>query len=247
MSKKDLSQSVLDKIKKDHIKPKSKWAFLLKDYVFWGLFAICIIIGGMVASMMIFKLTIHDWEMHKPLGENFFRFHLRALPLFWILLLTGFIFVADYNFKHTKKGYKYSLPLVMIGTILASIILGFALFGAGVAKRMDEKALQHLPFYKEMTLDQRLEDWSQVEKGLIGGEIIKINEDKVEIKSFKGEIWEVNTDMVPKEMLDKLEEGMIIGGFGKKGEKGMFDADKIKPWKGNFINMKENEMFLRTI
>lgn len=247
MSKKDLSKSVLDKIKKEHLKPKPKWEFLLKDYVFWGLFGICIIIGGMVASMMIFKVYIHDWELHKPLGESFFIFHLRAMPFFWLILLTGFIFVADYNFKHTKKGYKYSLPLVVLATILASIILGFALFGAGVAKRMDEKALQNLPFYREMTLDKKIEYWSQIEKGLIGGEITKINEDKVEIKSFKGDVWEVNTEMVPKEMLDKLEEGMIIGGFGKKGEKGMFDAEKIKPWKGNFINMKENEMFLRTI
>ncbi|NIA02093.1 MAG: hypothetical protein GWP15_01790, partial [Nitrospirae bacterium] len=165
MSKKDLSKSVLDKIKKDHIKPKPKWGFLLKDYVFWGLFGLCIAIGGLVASMMIFKLTIRDWDLHRQFGENFFTFHMRAMPFFWLILLTGFIFVADYNFKHTKKGYRYSLPLVVIGTILASIILGFALFGAGVAKRMDEKALENLPFYKEMTLDKKVEMWSQVEKG----------------------------------------------------------------------------------
>lgn len=247
MSKKDLSKSVLSKIKKEHIKPKPKWEFLLKDYVFWGLFGLCIIIGGLVASMMIFKLQIHDWDLHRPLGENFFKFHIKALPFFWILLLIGFIFVADYNFKHTRKGYRYNLPLIVIGSILVSIILGFALFGAGIAKSMDEKALQHLPFYKEMTLDKQIEMWSQVEKGLFGGEIMKINEDKIEIQGFKGGTLEINTDMIPKEMLDKLEEGMVIGGFGKKGDKGMLDAEKIKPWKGNFINMKENEMFLRTI
>ena len=240
MSKKDLSKSVLNKIKKEHIKPKPKWEFLLKNYIFWGAFGLCVVIGGLAASMMIFKLTINDWGIHRQLGVSFIRFFFRSVPYFWLIILGVFILVADYNFKHTKKGYRYKLPLIVISTVLASIILGFAFFGAGVAKRMDAKALETLPFYKEMTLDKKIETWSQIEKGLVGGEIIKIEEDKIELKGLKGKIWEINTEMVPDFMLEELEEGMIIGGMGKKGEKGTFDAEKIKPWKGNFIKMKEN-------
>ena len=83
MSKK-IKNSVIDKIKKDHIKPKPKWEFLLKDYTLYALFALLLIIGGLTVSVIILNITTNHWDIHKNLGGSFIVFVLKNLcPLFF--------------------------------------------------------------------------------------------------------------------------------------------------------------------
>jgi hypothetical protein len=53
---KDLSKEVLEKIKKQRLKPKSKWHFVLKDSAVWFVFAASIILGA-----LSFSVILHFW------------------------------------------------------------------------------------------------------------------------------------------------------------------------------------------
>jgi hypothetical protein len=235
MTKKNITNQVLKKIKKEKVKPKPKWEFLLKEYVLLGAFGVCVLVGSMASSVMIFSLVNNDWDVYRRFGDNFFTFMMKTMPYFWILILAAFTWIAYYNFKHTKKGYRYKFPVIVATSILISLILGLALFGAKVAHQIDERAMMHLPFYKGQNFDSRVERWSQVEKGVIAGEILEIIEDLIEIENLKGEGWDIQIGKVPLFMKEKLEKGMVVGAMGEVVGENVFEAEMIRPWRGNFL------------
>ena len=66
MEKENISKQVLEKIKDKKIKPKSKWEFLLKDYVWWFLGILALNIGGLAFSVIIYFLVNNDEINHIP-------------------------------------------------------------------------------------------------------------------------------------------------------------------------------------
>jgi len=246
----DISKKVLNKIKKDQIKPKPKWEFLLKKSVFWGLFGLSIIIGGVAASIIIFMIMTNDWDIPRHLGNSTPAFIFKTLPYFWIIILSAFIGIAYYNFKHTDTGYKYRFSLFVVINILISVIIGFGLFNFGAAKRIDKAFLDHAPLYQELNHKPRVQMWTQPENGLLGGEVIELLEDnQFQIIDFQDKKWIIiNTD--PKS-LEKppIKEGIIIQSVGEIIDNSTFKAIKIRVWQGNFKEkpkpMKEMKMEMR--
>ncbi len=228
---------------------------MLKDYVFWGVFGLSIVVGGLASSVAIFDVVNNDWEIAGKLGHHPVSFGLKTLPYFWFVVLALFIVLAYFNFKHTKKGYKFRLPLTVLASVLASIILGFAFFGMGVAQKMDEQALKHIPLYKSFHFQQRIDNWSQPDKGVLAGEIISVNGQSFILSSLNGEQWVIDVQSLPPHFITDFEEGMIIGVLGENQGANVFSAEHIKPWKGNFapprrlnfLPMKENSRALRII
>ena len=97
-----ITKKVLEKIKKEEIKPEAKWKFLLKDYFVWALFALSIIVGALAVSVIIFGIKISDWGMYDKLAGGPVKFLIMTLSYFWLLIFVAFISVAYYNLKHTK-------------------------------------------------------------------------------------------------------------------------------------------------
>jgi len=235
MTHKDITNKVLDKIKKGNIKPKPKWEFLLKKSVFWTLFGLSIVIGGIAASIIIFMIMTNDWDVYPYVGNSFLTFIFKTLPYFWIVILGAFIGIAYYNFKHTDTGYKYRFSLFVIINILVSIVIGFTLFSLGAAKKIDKVMLNHAPLYQEFHHKPKVEMWSNPDDGLLGGEIVTIfKDDRIEILDFKNNKWIIINKDPQTLVKPPLKEGLIIQTVGEKVDNTTFKAVKIRVWKGNF-------------
>jgi len=57
----NLSKNVLEQIREEHLKPKPRWEFIMKNYFFWLFFALFAIAGSIAVSVTIFMITDHDW------------------------------------------------------------------------------------------------------------------------------------------------------------------------------------------
>ena len=226
MTKKDVTNSVLDKIKKGEVKATPKWQFLLKEYARWIILGLVLLVSAIAAAVSFFRIETNDWDLHERLEQSQHIFFLRNLPYFWIGLLIVFALIAYIDFRHTKKGYKISLPLAILGTALISIALGFMLFRLGAAERLEHR-LHDMPFYH----DPRVDNWDNSEYGLLAGEIIEILDNKnFTLETFKNEQW---TIVLEEENTDRLEPGRFVGIFGEEIGEFTFEAEKIRPWKGN--------------
>ena len=72
---KDISKDILNKIKEEDIKPKSKCSFIAKNVIFWAVFVLTLILGSLSTSIAIFMLRNNYWELHQKIGQSL---HLRV-------------------------------------------------------------------------------------------------------------------------------------------------------------------------
>jgi len=138
---KDISQKVLKTIKDKKIKPKSKLGFSIKEYLFWLVFVLSVFIGSFAVSITIFMIN------RDCLGR---KLVLLNIPYFWILILLIFLFLAYFNFKHTKKGYQYNSYLIIVISILISIVFGSVIYMFGQAEKTERMFYQKVPIYRKM-------------------------------------------------------------------------------------------------
>ena len=244
MTKKDLSKEVLKKIKDKDLKPAPRWKFLLKKSFLWGALYFSLLIGGIATSIIIFMLLTNDWDVYRSVDSSFLEFLLKTMPYFWIGIFALFIFIAYYNFKKTSKGYKYKFSIIAAASIAVCLIVGGLLFSFGLAKRIENSILNTVPYYHQLSDTPRMKMWSQPEKGLLGGKIIKPpKKDLIEIMDFENKKWEV---IPPEEMKKPLKKDMLIQAIGEKLDEGTFKAQNIRPWERNLREtIKKKLIFLK--
>ncbi|MFS8130633.1 MAG: hypothetical protein ACMG57_01500, partial [Candidatus Dojkabacteria bacterium] len=110
-----VSEKSLDLIKKNHIEPKPKWQFTFKNILLWSLLVITVVLSGLAIGISIFVLHDSDLDVYSKVGKNFFTALVENIPLFFVVLF-GILIVFVFNyFRNTKRGYRYSTTLIIIG------------------------------------------------------------------------------------------------------------------------------------
>ncbi len=62
--KKDhLAERVLGRITQEHLAPRPRWEFLLKNYAFWGLGVLAVLFGALAFSATLFEVRNVDWRL----------------------------------------------------------------------------------------------------------------------------------------------------------------------------------------
>ena len=228
---KNLSKKILDEIEKRHLEPKPRWQFLLKRRLFWALFAVSTLLGGLAIAIIIFIFLDHDPDVSIYLHQTMFEDVLLTIPYVWLALLFLFIFVSWYTFRQTKKGYRYRTARIVILSLGMSIILGLLLNTIDVGERIHSFLIKNVPFYD--TVVQTLEDeWTQPQRGLLGGVIIQTEEkeDYIVLRDFHGNIWQVEISSVQEKGEVKLKVNSKIKIVGEMKSAGVFIAHEIFFW-----------------
>jgi hypothetical protein len=227
----DKASQILKNIEEKKIKPKSKWIFLAKDYLVWVFFGLATLTGAAAISVIIFVVNDNDWDIYKYLQKSFWAYFLMLMPYFWIIILLFLSFLAYFNYVHTRKGYLLNPYFVIFGSILFSVILGWALFAIGASEKIDKIFSQKIPYYRN-TDSHKSDFWSNPERGLIAGKITKIKSgDNFYLEDLQNKEWEI----VGKNVIWKKESIMEIGAkvkiIGKQDqENNIFQAQEVRPW-----------------
>ena len=240
MSKK-FKNKILDIIKEKNISPKLKWQFLLKDYFVWAFGFIAIFIGSIATSVSIFAFINSDWESYRYLSNSLLEHLINTTPFLWILFLAIFILIADYNFTHTKKGYKYSVPKVVGVSVLVSIILGAIFYQVGLAHMADYELGRYLPGYQRFT-EKRQQLWNRPNEGLLAGTLVLSEKnDTLILRDFNGKEWNVVVDKLMPIHFIILDNVELVAFIGDVVGENVFEACGVRPWqtKGESVYLRE--------
>ena len=237
----EVSKNTLQQIKKENIKPIPKWQFLLKDSLVWGLFAINLILGSIGFAISLYILGSNDVLLDTSLVKNAWEWIILSIPIAWILLTILFVFIAYYNFKHTKEGYRFTVVKIFIINIVVSVVLGVVINGLGLSQKLNTIFSDHIPFYNH-TMDLRSDIWMRPESGYLAGTIVDINSDTkiLKIEDLKGKIWDILYQDATVKGRVVLELGEEIKIVGNAVSDNVFEASEIRPWVGNGRQMQEN-------
>lgn len=229
MKDKNLSQQVLETIKENIIKPRPRWHFLLKNYLVWFFGITSLLIGSVAFSVIIYMFLNNDWNVYKNINDSLLEFILVTLPNFWLLFLGLFIFITHYNIRHTKKGYRFKLSTIVLGSVCLSILLGTFFYNIGLGYTIDSALTDRLPIYRKF-LNPRMMIWNQAENGLLVGMIINIDkENNLRIIDFNKKEWQVITDQAIVMIEVELKNGMRIKIIGEMIDENSFKAYRIMP------------------
>ncbi len=222
-----LSKNILEKIKKEHIKPKPKWYFILMHSLLWSSVLVSIFLGAMATAIILRHSMTTDWMvMHHVAGGKMCAL-MMSLPYLWFAFIGLVLFLANKLFKHTKTGYRAKPSLIIVFSILISITFGSLFYAIKLDHPFENKLRKHLPHY-EQRKEQLAHKMVNPDKGVIAGEITDIDlESELILIDFKGWEWKVDIQNIQQ----SLKLGAEVGIFGKKTGEDTFKAERIKPLK----------------
>jgi len=224
-----LSQDILNKIDQENIAPTPRWIFLLKSWVLWLAYILATLLGSIAFGISIFVLTNNEWDIHRYAPEGFLEYFILSIPYIWLLGFGIFAFVAYYNFRHTKQGYKTKTSILIISNIFLSIILGSVIYASGFGRTLDQTFQRQMPMYRRM-INVRYRVWVRPEKGILAGEVTSIKSDnEFSINDFRDKSWTVIGENMKNTGCSALQVGVKVRIIGHPKEPGVFIATEIKP------------------
>ena len=103
-----ISKKILEKIKKEDIKPIGRLSFILKDSFILILFFLNILFGSIGLAICIYLFRVSDIFDLILSVNDFIQILIISIPIIWVLITLLFIFVSYLNFRYSKGGYRFS-------------------------------------------------------------------------------------------------------------------------------------------
>ncbi len=170
--KQTLKECVFRRIESTDIKPLSRWHFLYQESFMWSLWLLSVLVGALATAVILYVLKNRHFAVYLATHENFFEFIVEVLPYVWFLLLVSMALLAVYNIKCTNRGYRRSLPTILLSSLALSIGIGTVLQTFGFGFTVDRMLGNHMPLYtSQQKFDERL--WQAPMEGrLIGRQVL---------------------------------------------------------------------------
>ena len=241
MSQSKLTKSVLEKIQHEHIKPRPRWMFWIRNSAFWFVFSAAVILGSRAVAVVLYILLEMDWEfiarapgpVYVPLAKIF--------PLFWLLFFGSFVVFAVFGLHHTKTGYRLPFQKVLALNLGVTLGLGLLLFAIDDGPRFERFMNDRVPLIESFE-DRRERAWSDPDDGRLAGMIVQIHgPDVLMLDDLTGKRWEVDlsrTQIWGPEL--ELVVQMRVRVVGQQTDDDHFMAEVIGPW---LRPMKKDRLF----
>ena len=208
-----------------------RWRFRAADYAAWIFYAILVVMAALAVATIIFMLTDYDWDVYRNLHRGAIANIFYAVPYFWLAILAFFAALAYYDFRRTKRGYRYNVVLTVGGTTFLSLVLGVLLFYAGFDSQANN-VLSQVPVYNALTYGNN-DLWNNADEGLLGGEIIDTEtKDDFTIVGLDGNFWRVFGNNLNWHDQSLPQKGVKIKLIGHIGTDHDFMADTVRAWYG---------------
>ncbi|NTW52051.1 MAG: hypothetical protein HGB22_05640 [Chlorobiaceae bacterium] len=236
MSKKS-SDLILDEIEKRHVVPIPRWRFILKRSVFWILAAISVLTGSISMVTAIYVFLDNDFIVDRANIEMLFDQRpfmeevVKSIPYVWLIAMSLFIIAAYYGFRHTKKGYRYTTLRVFASSMFVSLLICGVLNIFDVGKYIHRYLIENIKGYDHLVYSNEIR-WAQMEKGLLGGKVIKlsISDHFIVVKDYKKRLWTVDISKAQVRPGTQLAMGRYLKITGLKTGDMTFQATSIQPW-----------------
>jgi hypothetical protein len=205
------SRRILNRIEGEHLTPRPRWEFVLRNYVFWILGFLAVLLGAFAFSAGLFEVENSGWRYYAATHSDFQTFFFAVAPFLWVFILVLFLVLGYVNIHRTNNGYRYPLSLIAIGAVLTSVTLGSFFFVFGIGGALEEVVGDHVPFYRPILMQEHAW-WVDPTKGLLGGSVVSVapNATSFVLQDFHGNLWTVDsTDLRGQDLITLARGGTV--------------------------------------
>ncbi len=230
--KNKLKKQVIEKIKKENIKPKPRWVFALRygvvlfAFVFALLFASFIFIAGAKVFLM------SDFELARYIsGGAFWHFLKMAGPVFVGFLILAFVFAKEF-LRASKYGHRISATKLSLLLLILFVAFSSLVYTLDINRKLDRVILPAI-FGKSFE-EYKFKTWHNPNKGFVSGITLensfKAQEKQIKLIDSKGVIWTLNLANLDKQSaiaLELADKVVVFGSVDKDARK--INACAVKP------------------
>jgi hypothetical protein len=229
-----LKHALFERIEQEHVCPRSRMFFRGRECFIWLLWLITVIVGALAVAVSAFVVTHHQYAVYQATHENLFTFVVAVLPYVWLVVFGVMSFLAVYNLRHTKRGYRYSIVTVLASSIVVSFAAGSALHLFGLGYVVDSYLGNQMGMY--MSQDKvEMKLWQQPDEGrLVGMQVLQTvsSSSLIIFQDISGKRWQMDvTELfaVDKQLLSQKDKVRILGKV-LNPETNLFHACGVFTW-----------------
>lgn len=228
---KKLSESIVQTLDERNLNPRPRWHFLLKRSVFWSVAGISILLGGVAVAAIIFVFLDHDTGAAHYLNQDLAEDILLTIPYLWLITFALLIALTRMSIRYTKGGYRYGILQVAGIAFVASFILGIIMNKFDVGDKVDEYLNESIPYYDSLVYTSK-DQWSQPEKGLLGGTVNSIvDQNNIVLNDSKHRQWKIDLSSTYDGDMPTIKQGDVVKIVGKDMGNNIFKAEEVFVWK----------------
>lgn len=159
---------ILERIKKEDIKPYSRWQFYVSEWGIWILWVATVLVGALALAVMSYVTMSANYALYEATHDNFFTFFVAVLPYLWVILFIVMTYLAVVELRNTKKGYRYSTFQILASSLFFSIVMSAFFHLAGLGYMLDQSLGNQLSMYMSMDkMEQGM--WQMPQNGRLVG------------------------------------------------------------------------------
>lgn len=188
-----LKESVLDRLEREGITPRSRLYWLSYEYAFWGAWLLSVVLGAVALAVLSFTSLYIGYSLYEATHQSFLTFFFDTLPYLWFLAFVGLTLVAYFNLRNTKRGYKYPLYLVVGSSFGFSVLGAMVLHSMGAGYSLDRYMGERLDSYQSRA-EFEAQMWQNPLAGRLLGAVKRLDEGdskRVRFTDVKNEDWDI--------------------------------------------------------
>ncbi len=163
-----MKDAVLKRLEAEGITPRSRLYFMAHEYALWGAWLATVALGAVSLAVLSFSSVYMGYALYEATHDNLLTFLIDSLPFLWLIALALMIFAAHFNLRHTKRGYKYPVILVIGSSLGFSVVGGVVLHYLGAGYYFD-RFLGEVSGAYESRLEFEAHLWQAPKQGRLVG------------------------------------------------------------------------------
>lgn len=165
---KKLTESVLTRIATDAVAPTGRWVFTSREYALWLAWVATLLIGAIAVAVTLFVTTYRQYSLFFLTHDSWADLLFDVLPLLWLFVLVVMVYLALYNIRHTKHGYRYDFFWLIGSSVLGSVLVGVVLHLFGTGFIIDTELGSQMQMYISQE-KQEMASWQNPRTGRLVG------------------------------------------------------------------------------
>jgi hypothetical protein len=193
-----------------------------------------ILIGSLAIAVSLFVVNHHQYAFYEATHDNYLTFLVDALPYLWLIVFGSMLLLAIYNWRHTSKGYRYSLTTILTSSVLVSFVGGAGLHLFGLGYQLDRILGDNVDMYVSQAKKEAVM-WQDPDNGrLLGSQSYSTLSPSSTIifADSSGKNWVVDVSELHEDELSLLRSQSKIKLIGIMPQKKtvIFHACAAFPW-----------------
>jgi len=230
MSNNNLSKKILQKIEESKIVPKTRIHFVAEEVAVWIVAIIPISVGVFSVATIIFRIVNIGPAVTAPHEHFEIILFTQLIPFLWVITLILFGFLAYFNLKYTKHGYRYRVSTLIGVVVTLSIVFGVLLYALGMGYLLDHTASRYVPSYRDAG-EVNAGVWLAPGQGRIVGKIVsRQGNQQIILNDFEGQNWKVDISDISLQKQKLMNIAQPIRLLGTEGNNYTFVACDVLPW-----------------